>query len=370
MNKKCYYEILGVQKTASNDEIKKSYRKLALKYHPDKNPDDKNAEEKFKEASEAYGVLSDGDKRKKYDQFGHSGMQGGFDYQEFSDLGDIFSSFGDVFSDLFGNRRTRKTHKTGLTPQRGHDLVQNIQITLKESYLGCKKDLLIYHYSKCETCHGQGTKPGTKPEKCTQCKGSGKMYFSQGFFSFAQSCSTCSGEGFKITYPCQDCNGQSRIQKRDKFTISIPAGIENGSELRVRDKGDSGIYGGSNGDLYLRVSVLENNKFWRQGNDLLSTLNLTYPQLVLGCKVEIENIDKQKINIKIPKGCPVGKKILIIGKGFETTRSYGKGNLVIITECNIPKKLDTETKESLLNYAKKLGNQTGGISGFFKKFLG
>jgi molecular chaperone DnaJ len=374
MAKRDYYEILGVSKTASQDEIKKAYRKLALKYHPDKNPDNKEAEEKFKEASEAYEVLSSSDKRKKYDQFGHSGMQSGSDFHEYSDFGDIFSSFGDIFADLFGGgARNRRSQKTGPTPQRGHDLAQNIEITFKESYLSCKKELLIYHYVACDTCSGSGCKPGTKPDKCGSCNGTGAVYYKQGFFSFSQPCNKCQGQGFAITTPCQTCKGQSRIQKREKITISIPAGIYDGAELRVRQKGDSGIFGGPSGDLYLRVKVAQDNKFWRRNNDLVTTLNLTYPQLVLGCQVEIENIDGTKHTVKITKGCPVGKEILIPSKGFPVPGSYAKGNLVIITQCDIPKNLSSTTKETLLDYAKKLGNDTDnnkGISGFFKRFLG
>ncbi|MBD3231941.1 molecular chaperone DnaJ [Candidatus Dependentiae bacterium] len=375
MAKKDYYEILGVSKNATKEEIKKAYRKLALKYHPDRNPDNKEAEEKFKQATEAYEVLSDDQKRSRYDQFGHSGMHSGHDYHEYSDFSDIFSSFGDIFSDLFGGggpQRHRK--KEGLTPQRGHDLAQSIEISLKESYLGCKKDILLYHYVTCIICNGSGCKPRTKPEICTKCKGSGAVYLQKGFFSFTQPCNQCNGQGFKITQPCQTCKGQSRIQKREKFTISIPAGIYDNAELRVRNRGDAGIYGGSYGDLYLRVRIIPEKEFWRRENDLVTTLNLTYPQLVLGCQVEIENIDENKYTLKIPKGCPVGKELLIAGKGFPYPNGYGKGNLIVITQCDIPKNLDINAKQSLIDYAKKLGNNiqnsNNGISGFFKKFLG
>jgi molecular chaperone DnaJ len=375
MAKKDYYEILGISKTASQDEIKKSYRKLALKYHPDKNPGDKAAEEKFKQAAEAYEVLSNAEKRKKYDQFGHAGMQGGFDYHQYSDIHDIFESFGDIFGDFFGGGfGNTKRKKSGLTPQRGHDLSQKIDVSLKESYLGTKKDILTYHYIKCDVCQGSGCKPGTKPESCPTCKGTGAVNYRQSFFSFSQPCSSCQGQGFKITTPCPECRGQARVSKREKITINIPEGIYNGAELRVAGKGDAGIFGGPSGDLYLVVNIVDDNKFYRRNNDLVTRLNLTYPQLVLGCQVEIENIDGIKETIKVPKGCDVGKEITIVGKGFKNLHGYGKGNLVIIAQCDIPKKLDAATKESLLDYAKKLGNQSknsnGGISGFFKKFLG
>ena len=374
MSKRDFYEVLGVSKTATQDEIKKAYRKLALKYHPDKNPDNKEAEEKFKEAAQAYEVIYNPEKRQKYDQFGHAGMQGGSDYHEYSDMGDIFSSFSDIFGDLFGMGSKKRSQKTGPTSQRGHDLAQNLEITLKESYLGCKKDLLLYHYVKCSTCNGSGCKPGTITHVCNECKGSGEMYFRQGFFSFSQPCTACNGQGFVIKTPCLDCHGQSRAQKREKLTVTIPAGIYNGAELRVKDKGDAGVFGGPSGDLDLSVRVKADTKFWRRDSDLVTQLNLTYPQLVLGCQVEIENIDGTKHTVKIPKGCPVAKEVMLTGKGFPIPGRYGNGNLIIIAQCDIPKKLDIKTKESLLDYAKKLGNQsqslTSGISGFFKKFLG
>ncbi len=377
MAKRDYYEILGVSKTANKEEIKKAYRQLAIKYHPDKNPDNKEAEEKFKEASEAYEVLSNDEKRKKYDQFGHAGMQGGSDFHEYGGFEDIFSNFGDIFSDLFGasaGGRKQQRSKTGLTPQRGHDLSYNIEITLTESYLGTKKDISIYHHTSCETCNGSGCKAGTKPEKCSHCNGTGAVNFRQGFFSFAQPCNYCKGEGFTIKSPCPTCKGQSRVQKRDTLTINIPAGIYNGAELRVKGRGDAGVFGGTSGDLYLHVTVQDDKKFWRKNNDLITYLNLTYPQLVLGCQVEVETLDGQKHLIKIPKGCAVGQEIMLPGKGFPVPGSLSRGNLIIITKCHIPTKLPAKAKELLLEYAEKIGNETSdsksGISGFFKKFLG
>jgi len=199
------------------------------------------------------------------------------------------------------------------------------------------------------------------------------MSYRQGFFAFSQPCNACDGEGFSIKDPCPTCKGQSRIQKHEKFTVNIPVGIYDGAELRLKDKGDAGVYGGSTGDFYLKVFIQPDKNYYRRDDDLVTPLTLTYPQLVLGCQVEIENIDGTKETIKVPKGCPVAKEITMPGKGFSRLRGYGKGNLVIITECDIPKKLDVATKEALMKYAEKLGDKPkneGGISGFFKKFLG
>lgn len=374
MNKRDYYDILGVSKNASPEEIKKAYRKLALKYHPDRNPDNKEAEEKFKEAAEAYEVLSNDQKRKKYDQFGHAGMQGGTDYHAYSDIGDIFESFGDIFGSIFGGGPRQRSHKNGPSPQRGHDLSQPLTISLKESYLGCKKEVKVYHYNACDTCHSSGCKPGTKPATCHACQGTGQRVSRQGFFAFSQPCSACYGQGFTIATPCPSCRGQSRIQKHSKLVVNIPAGIYDKAELRVAGKGDAGVFGGSSGDLYLTINVEPDKNFYRRNNDLVTNLIATYPQLVLGAHIEIETIDGKKETIKLPKGCPVGKEIIIAGKGFSNLHGRGNGNFVIIPQCDIPKKLTPETKEALLVYAEKLGEQASseqsGIRGFFKKFLG
>ncbi|MFH0898729.1 MAG: molecular chaperone DnaJ [bacterium] len=372
MSKRDYYEILGVSKSASQEELKKAYRKLALKYHPDKNPNNTAAEEKFKEAAEAYEVLSDQDKRQKYDQFGHAGMQGGTDYHNYSNMGDIFESFGDIFGDLFGGLGKKSPRKNGPAPQRGHDLSQQISISLQESYVGCKKDLKIYHYVSCDACHSSGCMPGTKPTTCSTCKGHGSLHYQQGFFTYSQACSTCHGQGFIISAPCSTCRGQSRIQRHEKLTLTIPAGIFDGAELRVSGKGDSGVFGGSTGDLYLAVSVIPDKTFFRRDNDLVMPLTLSYPQLVLGCQIEIENINGQKLTVKIPKGCAAGQELRIPGKGFQDLRSKASGNLIIQTHCDIPKKLSPKTKEALLHYADSLSTEEeqGGLFGFFKKFLG
>lgn len=372
--KRDYYEILGVERNATQNDIKKSYRKLALKYHPDRNPDNKEAEAKFREATEAYEILSEPEKRKRFDQFGHAGTQGHAGRHE--NMDDIFESFSDIFEGLFGQQSGRRSSKAGSgpAPQRGHDLSQKVEISLKESYLGCKREIKLYHFQQCERCKGSGCKEGSKPSACSTCHGSGAVLHRQGFFTLSQPCTACHGQGFRITQPCTDCRGQSRIQKHEKLAVSIPAGIYNNAELRIVGKGDAGIFGGDSGDLYLTVEVLPDKVFYRKEHDLITTLALTYPQLVLGCQIEIENIDGTKEIIKIPKGCPVGKEIVVEAKGFSNLRGHGRGKLIIVTNCDIPTKLNEPTKTVLLEFADKLGDnsqqQQGGISGFFKKFLG
>ena len=382
MSKRDLYEVLGVSKNASKDEIKTAYRKLAMKYHPDRNPDNKEAEENFKEAAAAYEVLSDEAKKARYDQYGQAGMDGmggmGGGNPNMN-MDDIFSNFGDIFESMFGTNAggPRQQRQTAGKPQaqRGHDRHTSINISLKDAYTGLKKEISYSHLAVCETCKGKAMEPGTSSKACDKCRGLGQVQYRQGFFMYSQSCSTCSGQGFIIPSPCKACGGRSRKQKLDKFTITISAGIFNGAELRVTDKGDAGIYGGPAGDLFLEIHVSEDKNFKRVENDLECTVMLTYPQLVFGCQLEIENIDGTKENLKIPKSCPVGERILIVGKGFTSLRSSARGNLVVITQCQIPKKLEDDAKDLLKNYSEKIGTDTsksndGTISGFFKKFLG
>lgn len=377
MNKKDYYKILGVAQTASADEIKDAYRKLALKYHPDRNPDNQEAENKFKEAAEAYEVLSDPEKRRTYDQFGHEGVSGmgGHGGHGGMNMDDIFESFGDVFGNIFGQQQQRKSTRTGPQAQRGHDLAKELSITLKEAFLGAKKEISYYHFFSCETCKGKGVKAGTSTQQCSTCKGAGQIQHRQGFFMYTQACHTCGGLGYIIPSPCATCSGQSRIQQYDKFSVTIPQGITDGAELRIPGKGDAGVYGGSSGDLFIRVQVLPDKKFSRSGDDLVCHLMLTYPQLVLGSQIEMESIDGTMETIKVPRGCAVDEKIIVPGKGFHKLRSAARGNLVVIAECHIPKKLSKEAKQALTDYSNLIGTDTssesgGFISGLFKKFLG
>lgn len=373
MNKRDFYEILGIQKTASQDEIKAAYRKLAMKYHPDRNPGNKEAEDKFKEAAEAYEVLSNAEKRKQYDQFGHQGAQGGFGGADMN-MDDIFRNFEDIFGDIFGQQtQRRRSKKAGPLPKRGHDLAKELTLTLEEAFLGTSKDIKLYHYVECPTCHGKGMPAGASATVCPECQGNGQVGYRHGIFMYSQACPTCHGEGYTISDPCTTCKGQSRIQQYDTISINVPKGIFDGAELRVQGKGDAGVFGGESGDLYIRIRVMPNKKFTRVEDDLESSVVLTYPQLVLGSQIEVANIDDSKETIKIPRGTPVGERIIVPGKGFHKIRGKGRGNLVIITKVDIPKKLPTETEETLKKYSELIGTDTnepeGSIRSFFKKFL-
>ena len=258
-------------------------------------------------------------------------------------------------------------------PQQGHDLAYEMSISLKEAFVGCKKEIKVYHYVACTNCSASGCKPGTSPTVCGTCKGSGQSTVQQGFFAFSQPCQTCSGNGFSITSPCGSCRGQSRVQQYDKLSITIPAGIYHNADLRVANKGDAGTFKGPAGHLYVKIAIQKDDTFSRRDDDLVCNLPLTYPQLVLGSQLEIESLDGSKHSIKVPKGCAVGHEIVLPGKGFAKLRGYGAGNLVFVTNCHIPRKISREAKEALLAYDKTVEHDDkggGGISGFFKKFLG
>ncbi len=375
MRKKDFYEVLGVSKNATQEEIKSAYRKLALQYHPDRNPDNKEAEEKFKEATEAYEVLSNAEKRKQYDQFGHTDFgtagAGGFDY---SNMEDVFSQFGDIFGDLFGGHGRKRSKKTGPSPKRGHDLSKDVAITLEEAFSGVTKEFKLYHFVTCTTCKGSGSKDTSAFEYCKECQGTGQINYRQGIFLYSRTCSTCQGQGFIIPNPCSTCGGQTRIQQYDNISVSIPKGVFDNAELKIPGKGDAGTFGGPAGDLYLHVNVMPHKKFKRIEDDIECQVTLTYPQFVFGSQIEVENIDGSKETVKIPKGWPIGQAINVTGKGFNKLRSKGRGNLIIIPKCDIPKKLSAEAEKELKDYASIIGTQVeesdSSIKGFFKKFLG
>jgi len=375
MTKKDFYEILGVPRTASEQDIKAAYRKLALKYHPDRNPGNKEAEEKFKEAAEAYEILSNKEKRAQYDQFGHAGPQmGGFGGQEMN-MDDIFRNFGDIFEgfgDIFGF--SQKKRSSGPSARHGHDRQLSIAIPLKDAYTGTKIEVSYTRLVQCPTCKGTGVKAGTKTEECKKCRGAGEIHHQRGFFMYSQTCSACAGQGYTIPNPCPDCKGSARKQIYEKFSVKIPAGIYDGAELRISGKGDDGIHGGQSGSLFITINVAPDKQFKREGDNLVCTLLLSYPQLVLGAHVEVTAIDGSKEMIKIPKGCPSSNRLIIPGKGFSRVKGHGRGDWIIIAQCHIPQHLSKEAKDELKKYDELIGpnvdEQQGFISSFFKKFIG
>jgi molecular chaperone DnaJ len=376
MAKTDFYEILGVDKQATEQEIKAAYRKLALKYHPDRNPGNKEAEEKFKEAAAAYEVLSNKEKRARYDQYGHNAEQafGGGPGAHDMNMDDILRNFGDIFEgfgDIFGF--SHKKRASGPEPRHGHDRQQSITITLRQAYEGTKRDIEYSRLATCTTCNGSGLKEGTKIEQCKKCHGAGQVQHRQGFFVYSQPCASCNGDGYSIPNPCPTCKGNSRTQVYEKFTVKIPAGIYDDAELRIAGKGDDGIYGGQAGSLFLHIRVTPEKNFRREEDNLVCSLLLTYPQMVLGAQVEIENIDGTKEVIKIPKGCPSGNRLIISEKGFPRIKGRGHGDWIIITQCHIPQKLSKEAKDELKKYDELIGqtieDNNNSITSFFKKFL-
>ncbi len=384
MSKRDYYSTLGVERNVTADELKKAYRKLAIQYHPDKNPGNKAAEEKFKEVSEAYEVLSDKDKRANYDRFGHAGVNGAGDGGfggHGANMDEIFGNFGDIFESFFGGNNPfgkGKKKKSGPTPKAGHDLSLNISISLKDAFLGVKKEVGIYRYAHCNGCDGQGAAPGTSVSTCTACGGSGQKANMQGFLSYTYPCATCSGQGFIIAKPCGQCAGQTRKQNHERIEVNIPKGIFDGAQLRVSDKGDAGTFGGPAGSLYLNINITPDKYFARRGVDIVSELALSYPQLVLGCKINFEHIDGSKIEVTIPKSCQVGKEIQVTGKGFAVLGKNKTGDLFIKISCKIPTTLSEPAKQALQILMQEFGLKSTesdktdqqGIPGFFKKFMG
>ena len=369
MAKRDFYDVLGVNKSASPEELKSAYRKLAVKYHPDKNPGDKKAEDKFKEASEAYGILSDQDKKQNYDNFGHaafengggrqSGGFGGFGGADFSDI------FEDFFGDFGGGGRSRGGRNSN---NRGSDLRYDLSITLEEAYQGKKQDIKFSTTEKCNNCKGNGSKPGHSPDRCTVCGGNGKVRSNQGFFTVQQTCPQCAGSGEEITNPCNDCNGQGNKQTSKKISVTIPKGVDDGTRIRLAGKGEAGSRGGSSGDLYLFINVHSHDLFKRSDENLFFEFPISIADAALGTTIEIPTIDGGKAKIKIPDGTQSGKQFRLKGKGMPYMRGSGNGDLYVQVNTEVPVSLNKEQKE-LLEKFRVIENEKSNpsIKKFFQK---
>jgi molecular chaperone DnaJ len=338
--KRDYYEVLGVGRSASIDDIKKAYRKLALKYHPDKNPGDAEAEEKFKEAAEAYGVLSDDEKRARYDRYGHQGVGGfsGFDPNQFADFGDILGDlFG--FGDFFGTRGGRR----GSRAARGNDLRYDLTLDFMEAVWGKDVSLNVPRVVTCQTCSGSGAKPGTQPVTCTGCGGRGQIRYSQGFFAVARTCPQCGGAGKVIKDPCATCDGSGRIREGKKISVKIPAGVDDGSRLRVGGEGESGFNGGPAGDLYVFINVREHAKFTRRDYDIHTEQTISVTQAALGGEVKTETIDGLE-SLKVPAGTQPNQIFRLRGKGVPFIDGNGRGDHYVHVAVRIPTSMTPEQR--------------------------
>ena len=362
MAKKDYYEILGVIKSASPEEIKKAYRKSALKNHPDKNKGDKTAEGRFKEASEAYHVLSDKERRKNYDQFGHaafegSGGRGGFSNFDFSyALSDIFDGFG----------RTRGRRRS--SDFRGADLKYDLSISLEDAYNGKKQEINFSSSDKCETCNGSGAEPGSKPTSCSTCGGHGQVRSSQGFFTIQQTCPDCGGSGEQISNPCNACKGMCKKQSRKKIFTNIPKGVDDGTRIRLSGKGEAGIKGGGNGDLYIFVSIKPHIIFKRSDENIFFEFPISLSDAALGTTIEVPTIDGGKAKVKIPAGTQNGKQFRLKGKGMPMMRNKNYGDLYIQAITEVPVSLTKEQKKLLEEFKKLEDAKTNPImKDFFEK---
>ena len=340
-----YYEVLQVSKTASDGELKTAYRKLAMQYHPDRNPDNPAAEAKFKECSEAYSILSDGEKRAAYDRYGHAAFQGGgpgaggspFQGGFQGDMGDIF---GDIFGEMFnvgGNRRASRV-------QRGRDLRYDMSLEFEQAVFGVEKEITIRRAEVCDDCRGSGAAKGKQAATCPQCKGSGQMRFQQGFFSVARTCTQCNGTGTIVTDPCRKCGGQTTVEREHKLLVKVPAGVEQDTRIRYSGEGEAGRFGGPAGDLYVVLSVKKHAFFERDGDDLHCSMPISFPQAALGTELEIETLEGPE-TIKVPEGVQSGREFRLRGKGVPHLNERGKGDLIVEIRVATPTKLTREQRE-------------------------
>jgi molecular chaperone DnaJ len=369
--KRDYYEILGIQKNATKDEIKKAYRKLAMQFHPDKNPGNKEAEAKFKEASHAADILMDDQKRSMYDRMGHSAEQGGmgggggFQGGDFGDLGDIF---GDIFGDILGGQRGRGGRGRGRSrAQAGDDLQTEMFVSFEEAAFGVEKEIQINRSVLCETCHGTGAKKGSGPVTCEMCQGHGEVRRQQGFFTIAQPCPKCHGSGQMIKDPCETCGGRGRSKKREKLSVKVPAGIDEGQRLKLSGQGDSGANGGPSGDLYVMIHLQEHEFFKRDEYNVLCEVPISFSQAALGCEIEVPTLGG-RVSMKIPEGIQAGQKMKLGKKGITKLGGYGFGDQIITIHVETPTKLSKEQREIFQRLSELEQNSSNPMTkGFFDR---
>jgi len=357
MAKRDYYEVLGVGRGAASDEIKRAYRQLALTYHPDRNPGNKEAEEKFKEAAEAYSILGDPEKRATYDRFGLEGLRGegftgfsGFDASIFGDFEDILGRFFG-FEDIFGGRsRSRRAY-----PQKGRDLALELEIGLEEAASGVEKEITLSRAEQCPECGATGVTPGTSKTSCPTCQGRGQVRYQQGFFTVSRSCSQCRGRGEIITSPCRNCRGSGRVKQKAKLTIQVPAGIGDGNRLRVEGQGEAGEPGAGPGDLYVLVRVAKHPFFEREDNNLFCQVHITFSQAALGASIEVPGLGRDSEVLKIPPGTQTGAVFRLKGLGIKDLRSHRKGDLFVKVQVETPENLSKEERALLRRLAELRG---------------
>ncbi len=360
MIKKDYYDVLGISRNATSDEVKKAYRQMAMKFHPDKNPNNKEAEDKFKEAAEAYSVLIDSEKRSIYDRLGHDGLRGegfsgfsGFNSSIFEDFEDILGNFFNFgFGDLFGTRQRAKSYY----PQRGRDLALEYEVNLKEAAFGVEKEIKLNRVELCPVCHGSRMRPGTQKSVCRTCQGKGQVRYQQGFFVVARTCSTCKGTGEIITAPCLDCRGNGKVRKKSSLTIKIPAGVDEGTKLRIEGEGEAGDQGTPRGDLYVIIRSKKHNFFKREGSNLYCEVRIPFTQAALGTSLPIPTLDGDEI-LKIPAETQPGEVFKLKGKGIKGLHSHRKGDLFVKVNVEIPRNLSKEQQALLQQFARSRGDE-------------
>lgn len=360
LDKRDYYEILGVARDASADEIRKVYRQQALKYHPDRNPGDKAAEEKFKESTEAFSVLSDPNKRAQYDRFGHADM-GGFDFSS-AGMGDILSHFQDMFSDFFGGFGGGFGAASGARrrrgPERGQDVRVDAALSLKEAMTGCKREIQVRGSAPCETCGGNGAKPGTKPETCSQCGGVGQVTTQRGFIMFSTTCPRCQGTGQYVADRCKTCNGGGHVEKQRRVMVNFPAGIDSGQRLRVPSQGMPGPDGAPSGDLYVDVEVEPDARFERAGYDLGVHRPVSFAEAALGTLISVELPDGNTVNAEVKPGTQPGTVVVVNGVGLPRLDRHGRGDLHVAIDVQVPTKLSKHAKKLLMELDEELNAGT------------